>query len=73
MTGCAADYCTNSSTKGFKMCKFPRNDARRSIWIRNVRRDDWIPGPSAALCHVCIYLFLNDYFAYFFLFLKFSG
>ncbi|XP_077269149.1 uncharacterized protein LOC143901065 [Temnothorax americanus] len=50
MTGCSADYCTNSSSKGFQMCRFPRVEKRRKVWIVNVNRADWVPGVSSTLC-----------------------
>ncbi|XP_024879085.1 uncharacterized protein LOC112459278 [Temnothorax curvispinosus] len=34
MTGCSADYCTNSSSKGFQMCRFPREEKRRKVLCR---------------------------------------
>lgn len=46
MTRCSADYCTNSSTKGYQM--FPRDGKRRKIWIKNV---NCIFGPNATLLH----------------------
>ncbi|KAL7298978.1 hypothetical protein TKK_0008076 [Trichogramma kaykai] len=53
MTGCCADYCTNSSSKGFKMCRFPRrDDQRRQIWIQNVNRDGWNPTANSMLCEM---------------------
>ncbi|XP_012143761.2 uncharacterized protein LOC100879234 [Megachile rotundata] len=52
MGGCSADYCVNSSQKGFQMCRIPRNEKRRTTWIANINREDWIPGPAASLCHV---------------------
>ena len=52
MTGCSADYCTNSSSKGYQMCRFPREAKRRKIWIENVSRADWVPGRSSTLCAV---------------------
>lgn len=52
MTGCSADYCTNSSSKGYQMCRFPREEKRRKLWINNVNRVDWVPGSSSCLCHV---------------------
>lgn len=52
MTGCSADYCTNSSSKGFQMCRFPREEKRRKIWVNNVNRADWVPGVGSTLCEV---------------------
>lgn len=52
MTDCSADYCTNSSSEGFQMCRFPREIKRRQIWIKNVNRADWVPGVSSTLCAV---------------------
>uniref|UniRef100_A0ABD2X7D9 THAP-type domain-containing protein n=1 Tax=Trichogramma kaykai TaxID=54128 RepID=A0ABD2X7D9_9HYME len=47
------DYCTNSSSKGFKMCRFPRrDDQRRQIWIQNVNRDGWNPTANSMLCEM---------------------
>ncbi|XP_014475875.1 PREDICTED: THAP domain-containing protein 4-like [Dinoponera quadriceps] len=50
MPGCVAAWCTNSSSKGFKMCNFPRNKERREAWVKNMNRQDWSPTPHSALC-----------------------
>ncbi|EGI69351.1 THAP domain-containing protein 2 [Acromyrmex echinatior] len=52
MSGCVADYCTNSVKKGFKMCRFPRDPKRRKIWAENTRRQDWTPSDNSVLCEV---------------------
>jgi len=31
MTSCCADYCTNSTKKGFCICWIPRGE-RRKVW-----------------------------------------
>ena len=53
MTGCSAKNCKNRSTQGFRMYRFPKDNVRVKLWLRNVDRGDWIPGGSAVLCHVC--------------------
>lgn len=53
-TGCAAAWCRNSSSKGFKMNYFPRKEERRNAWIKNVNRANWSPTRCSALCEVCI-------------------
>ncbi|XP_011140189.1 THAP domain-containing protein 2-like [Harpegnathos saltator] len=52
MPGCVAAWCTNSSSKGFKMCNFPRNKERRDAWVKNMNRQNWSPTPHSALCEV---------------------
>ncbi|XP_015122518.1 THAP domain-containing protein 5 [Diachasma alloeum] len=52
MPGCTADYCTNSSAKGFKMCSFPSDPERRQIWVKNMGRDNWTPTSNCRLCEV---------------------
>ena len=51
MGGCCADYCTNSTKKGFQMCRLPRDKTRMKVWIDNINRQDWVPGLSSRLCH----------------------
>ena len=34
------------------MCKFPMDNKRRKIWAEILNRDNWLPGPGAALCHM---------------------
>ncbi|XP_032672782.1 THAP domain-containing protein 5-like [Odontomachus brunneus] len=52
MPGCVAAWCTNSSTKGFKMCNFPRNKERQEAWVKNMNRKGWSPTPHSALCEI---------------------
>ena len=52
MPNCAANGCTNTSKKKFKMNSFPRNPIQRAIWVNNIDRKDWIPNNNAALCEV---------------------
>ncbi|XP_018369750.1 PREDICTED: THAP domain-containing protein 5-like [Trachymyrmex cornetzi] len=34
------------------MCRFPKDSERKSIWIQNMNRTDWIPISDARLCDV---------------------
>lgn len=52
MGGCAAEFCNNSSAKGYLMKIFPRDPQRRDQWRVNVNRKDWIPTDRTALCEV---------------------
>ncbi|XP_011690960.1 PREDICTED: THAP domain-containing protein 5-like [Wasmannia auropunctata] len=52
MPGCAAPYCTNSAAKGYKMCYFPTNQERCSVWVANMHRDNWTPTKYSTLCQV---------------------
>jgi len=52
MGGCAAPFCNNSSSKGYKMKVFPRNPDRRALWIKNVGRINWTPTNNSFLCEV---------------------
>ena len=61
MPGCSAGYCTNSSVKGFQMCRLPRAVKRRKIWLENMNRPDWIPGENCTLCEVNTKYFYNLY------------
>ena len=54
MTKCSALYCSNSSTKGFPMFKFPVDKQKRMFWLKKMGRHNWVPGPNDALCCVCI-------------------
>lgn len=49
-SSCSADYCTNS--KGFQMCRFPKDPNRREIWLQNMNRANWLPSRGARLCAV---------------------
>ena len=52
MGGCAAEFCNNSSAKGYRMKIFPRNAEQRAKWIRNVNRKNWTPTNTSFLCEV---------------------
>nr|XP_012215533.1 PREDICTED: THAP domain-containing protein 4-like [Linepithema humile] len=52
MTGCVAPKCFNSSSKGFKMCYFPKDSKRCAEWIQNMGRTNWTPTQHSALCQV---------------------
>ncbi|XP_064483140.1 peroxynitrite isomerase THAP4-like [Ornithodoros turicata] len=51
MGGCVAAKCKNSSAKGYRVFRFPRDSKRRNIWIANVNRGGgWEPTPHSQLC-----------------------
>ncbi|XP_070527773.1 peroxynitrite isomerase THAP4-like [Cardiocondyla obscurior] len=52
MVGCCAEFCNNSSTKGYTMKVFPRNAEYRAIWAKNVGRKDWTPTNNMYLCEI---------------------
>lgn len=54
MTGCCVIGCTNSSTKGYKMCRIPTDVNRRKMWLDKINRADWVPGQTAMLCEVSL-------------------
>ncbi|EZA53787.1 hypothetical protein X777_06683 [Ooceraea biroi] len=39
MVGCAAEFCTNSSSKGYIMKILPRDPQRRALWLKNINRE----------------------------------
>lgn len=53
MTGCCAEGCSNSSTKGFVMKRFPKDPDMRNQWQINTRRGNWKPNDNSYLCEVC--------------------
>ncbi|XP_024888969.1 THAP domain-containing protein 4-like [Temnothorax curvispinosus] len=52
MGGCAAEFCNNSSAKGYIMKIFPRDKHRREQWVKNMNRPNWTPTNSSYLCEV---------------------
>ncbi|KAK9709025.1 THAP domain [Popillia japonica] len=50
MPGCAAVGCFNSSQKGFKMKRFPKDPERRKAWAANLHRKNWQPTDYSVLC-----------------------
>lgn len=56
MGGCSAEFCNNSSSKGYIMKIFPKNRKCRAIWAKNVGRlriiKDWTPTNNSYLCEV---------------------
>ncbi|XP_032671882.1 uncharacterized protein LOC116844467 isoform X2 [Odontomachus brunneus] len=52
MGGCCAEFCNNSSSKGYIMKIFPRNSERRAIWAKNVDRKNWTPTNNSFLCEI---------------------
>ncbi|XP_011878789.1 PREDICTED: THAP domain-containing protein 3-like [Vollenhovia emeryi] len=52
MGGCWAEFCNNSSSKGYCMKVFPRNCKRRAIWTKNVGRKDCTPTNNSYLCEI---------------------
>jgi len=53
MTSCCANYCTNSTKKGFRLYRIPRGD-RRKLWLERINRDDLQDKncDNMRLCHV---------------------
>lgn len=52
MPGCAAVGCSNSSAKGFLMKHFPKDLAKKEMWLFQMRRNNWIPTKYSCLCEV---------------------
>jgi len=52
MPGRAAVGCTNSNKKGFLMKHFPKDAARRKMWLVKMKRDNWVPTNYSCLCEV---------------------
>ena len=50
MPGCSADYCTNSTKKKFKMCRFPKDVEKRTIWAENCNRSGLVATTESRLC-----------------------
>ncbi|RZF35215.1 hypothetical protein LSTR_LSTR014009 [Laodelphax striatellus] len=48
--GCVAPKCSNNISKGYRLFRFPRDSARREIWIQNCRLDNWKPTSTSRLC-----------------------
>jgi len=44
--------CSNSSVKGFRMHRFPRDPVRTKIWAVNVARPNWAPTKRSEICNV---------------------
>lgn len=59
MTGCCVINCTNSSTKGYKMCRIPRDENRKKIWVNNINRPNWLPTNHSVICEVSFNLFIH--------------
>lgn len=53
MPGCAAIGCSNSYKKGFLMKNFPKEPARRKLWLSKMKRDNWVINNYSCLCEVC--------------------
>ena len=65
MPGCSAFGCKNRTESGHKMKIFPKDPARRKLWVVKVNRANpnntkqmWIPTPRSHLCHVSTFLSL---------------
>ncbi|XP_040073783.1 uncharacterized protein LOC120846166 [Ixodes scapularis] len=50
MAGCCAVEYSNSTKKGFRLFKLPRDKARRKIWLAKMKRNKWKPSERTALC-----------------------
>jgi hypothetical protein len=52
MPSCCVPTCKNSSAKGYLLKCFPKNDKRRTQWIKNINRSNWSPNHSHRVCEV---------------------
>lgn len=53
MVCCSAINCSNSSTKGYRLFRFPVENRRRAIWVKKCGRGgNWSPGLGSRLCEV---------------------
>lgn len=53
MGGCAAINCTNHTSKGFRMHRFPTDKVRSRYWAEQCGRlKDWDPSKCFYLCDV---------------------
>lgn len=52
MGGYAAEFCNNSSAKGYLMKIFPKDVTCRAAWIKNIDRKNWMPTNQSYLCEV---------------------
>ncbi|KYN50410.1 THAP domain-containing protein 2 [Trachymyrmex cornetzi] len=52
MGGCTAQFCNNSSKKGYSMKLFPTNPERRALWIKNVGYKSHLIGKNSCLCEM---------------------
>uniref|UniRef100_A0A8C6KY06 THAP domain-containing protein 1 n=1 Tax=Nothobranchius furzeri TaxID=105023 RepID=A0A8C6KY06_NOTFU len=51
MGGCSAPNCSNSSSIGKQLFRFPKDPLRKKKWVMNCRRD-FEPTPHSRLCQV---------------------
>lgn len=49
MGGCSAPNCSNSTTIGKQLFRFPKDPVRTRKWLVNCRRD-FVPTPCSRLC-----------------------
>uniref|UniRef100_A0AAR2J0T8 THAP domain-containing protein 1 n=1 Tax=Pygocentrus nattereri TaxID=42514 RepID=A0AAR2J0T8_PYGNA len=49
MGGCSAPNCSNSTTIGKQLFRFPKDPVRMRKWLINCRRD-FVPTPCSRLC-----------------------
>ncbi|XP_076018415.1 uncharacterized protein LOC143010112 [Genypterus blacodes] len=50
MGGCSAPYCTNSSSVGKQLFRFPKDPTRKKKWVANSRRINFEPTENSRLC-----------------------
>ncbi|GBM01114.1 DNA transposase THAP9 [Araneus ventricosus] len=53
MGSCVAFNCTNRCSKkipGLTFHSFPKNETRRQLWVKAVRRENWEPSKFSKLC-----------------------
>uniref|UniRef100_A0AAQ4P8P7 THAP domain-containing protein 1 n=1 Tax=Gasterosteus aculeatus aculeatus TaxID=481459 RepID=A0AAQ4P8P7_GASAC len=51
MGGCSAPNCSNSTSIGKQLFRFPKDPVRKKKWVVNCRRD-FEPTPHSRLCQV---------------------
>uniref|UniRef100_A0A671WY97 THAP domain-containing protein 1 n=1 Tax=Sparus aurata TaxID=8175 RepID=A0A671WY97_SPAAU len=51
MGGCSAPNCSNSTSTGKQLFRFPKDPSRKKKWVVNSRRD-FEPTPHSRLCQV---------------------
>ncbi|XP_018401606.1 PREDICTED: THAP domain-containing protein 8-like [Cyphomyrmex costatus] len=44
--------CKAKTSKGIKICYFPKDANRKEIWVRNIAKEDWIPTKNCILCEI---------------------
>lgn len=50
MTGCCVFGCKNRTEQGYILKCFPKNQSRRDVWLRNLKRRNWTPTAGSRIC-----------------------